>query len=774
MLHVLAHLSPKDLLTTSAVSRCWRDRALDEKLWRSCFAREGWVVDRSRMADFEELAKKRPSQIAKGLLPDKSQGTTLERRGSRKRKTEEAFSEGEQVGGLDGAADGSIVGNTSGDESSDSMEGVQLTANEPASDAAALREEDEMSLSDALMDRRLSTDSAASFGSDSLRRVPADEQLKIKPTLFQSGDDSADPKLSWPYLYKQRCRLEKNWETGHYRMFSLPHPRHLNEGHKECVYTIQHTSKHLVSGSRDRTIRIWDLRTYRLKRNPLVGHAASVLCLQFDERPEHDLIVSGGSDAYVIVWRFSTGEIIKKMTQAHDESVLNLRFDERFIVTCSKDKTIKIWNRNALTTDDPMLPAHSLKQFQDGRTQLNLAESNLIAQYTNIMTLDGHHAAVNAVMIHGNTIVSASGDRTIKAWDINKGSATKTYSGHTKGIACVQFDGRRIVSGSSDNTVRIFDAETTSEIACLSGHQNLVRTVQARFGDLEITTSEELEAEAREADNGLIRAMENGMPPPSAERTRIRNAGSSNPEEMLSYGNHIPPGGGGSRWAKIVSGSYDENVIVWKRDRDGRWKEKLTLNQGLLLNNRNHRRRMNTHQPGQANTLSLQTGDAAVQTQQAQNLLAQAQGHLVQVNAVLQQPMAPGQAHALPNSQMVALHAAQAHLTGQLANAHVQQQHHHQHNLNGAVQHPNSPVQPAVAPAQAQQNPAPPAPAAAAAAHQAHHAQRGENNSNRVFKLQFDARRIICCSQNKTIVGWDFANGEKELERIGGWSVETA
>jgi F-box and WD-40 domain protein 1/11 len=40
--------------------------------------------------------------------------------------------------------------------------------------------------------------------------------------------------------------------------------------------------------------------------------------------------------------------------------------------------------------------------------------------------------------------------------------------------------------------------------------------------------------------------------------------------------------------------------------------------------------------------------------------------------------------------------------------------------------------------------------------------------------LQFDARRIICCSQNKVIVGWDFANGEKELEKIGDWSVETA
>jgi F-box and WD-40 domain protein 1/11 len=36
-------------------------------------------------------------------------------------------------------------------------------------------------------------------------------------------------------------------------------------------------------------------------------------------------------------------------------------------------------------------------------------------------------------------------------------------------------------------------------------------------------------------------------------------------------------------------------------------------------------------------------------------------------------------------------------------------------------------------------------------------------NMARVFKLQFDARRIICCSQTSVIVGWDFANGDEKL-----------
>jgi len=36
--------------------------------------------------------------------------------------------------------------------------------------------------------------------------------------------------------------------------------------------------------------------------------------------------------------------------------------------------------------------------------------------------------------------------------------------------------------------------------------------------------------------------------------------------------------------------------------------------------------------------------------------------------------------------------------------------------------------------------------------------------ASRVFKLQFNSRYIICCSQQAVIVGWDFANGDKDIE----------
>ena len=278
----------------------------------------------------------------------------------------------------------------------------------------------------------------------------------LRPSLLTSSYGES-PRINWQYLYKQKRRLEENWQGARFTNFQLPHPSHPYEAHAECVYTIQYSGKHLVSGSRDKTLRIWNLDTQRLVVSPLRGHDASVLCLQFDDRPDRDIVISGGSDCHVILWRFSTGKMIRKLDRAHHESVLNLRFDDRYLITCSKDKTIKIWNRNAILPTDETYPSIGFSasaRFPQYIINVdNLVDSQHLnfkplREYSLLMTLHGHTAAVNAVQILDNQIVSASGDRHIKVWDIKTGTCLKTVSGHSKGIACVQFDGRRVVSGS--------------------------------------------------------------------------------------------------------------------------------------------------------------------------------------------------------------------------------------------------------------------------------------------------------------------------------------
>ncbi|KAG0324432.1 hypothetical protein BGZ99_001814 [Dissophora globulifera] len=251
------------------------------------------------------------------------------------------------------------------------------------------------------------------------------------------------PMVNWMFMCKQRKLLEQNWNRGIHFAKELP-------GHTEGIYCIQFDDQKIISGSRDNTIKIWDLASGQCLRTYL-GHTASVLCLQYDE----ERIVSGSSDTTIIVWDLESGATLQRLV-GHTDSVLSLRFEKDIVVSCSKDRTVKIWN---------------------------------ISTGERIRTLVGHRAAVNAVQfspeastspISGSprVVVSASGDKTIKIWSFETGECLRTLEGHSRGIACIQFEGNVIVSGSSDRSIKIWDIARGECVKTLVGHEGLVRTLQ--------------------------------------------------------------------------------------------------------------------------------------------------------------------------------------------------------------------------------------------------------------------------------------------------------
>ena len=83
-------------------------------------------------------------------------------------------------------------------------------------------------------------------------------------------------------------------------------------------------------------------------------------------------------------------------------------------------------------------------------------------------------------LLVGRYLASASGDDTIKIWEIDAASRTpKHVLQHDKDVWTVAFspDGQYLASGSVDRTVRLWRVETGEEIAKLSGHTNDVASV---------------------------------------------------------------------------------------------------------------------------------------------------------------------------------------------------------------------------------------------------------------------------------------------------------
>lgn len=778
-LKVLGFLDPVSLINTARASRDWMSLSMDSTLWQRLYYLEGWKTVSSEVKEFQRMLSKRQQSGRMRYSPD-----MIEEHANKKRATPKL------VGAKLGSADDGEMMDVDGASQQESIFGkgvaAQSTTREPESLPAKF------------------TDSAIGSQSSISQNPSQTSDAILAPSApYASSLTVRDPgtgteRLNWQYLYTQRRRLETNWEQEKFVNFQIPHPSHLNQAHTECIYTIQFSGKYLVSGSRDKTLRIWDLNTRQLVRKPLVGHTGSVLCLQFDADPEEDLIVSGSSDSSVILWKFSTGEIISVLRNAHRESVLNVRFDHRILVTCSKDKTIKVFNRRPMHPGDMGYPDIQ-KTLNPVPTVLNnygfnptpYADLPIRPAYTLICSLEGHGAAVNAVQIYNNEIVSASGDRNVKVWDWPLKTCTRTLIGHQKGIACVQYDGRRIVSGSSDNEVKVFDKETGLEVASLRSHSNLVRTVQAGFGDLPYSVEEDL-AEARHVDNDYFKAVDSGaiQRTVNINRGRPRNAGSRRPEDIMAYGAKLPPGGGGGRYGRIVSGSYDETVIIWRRDKEGAWKPKHTLRQedaalAAAQELRNSKLSARTsHDAAQPLSNSAAYLHSLIDQAVAggpdvfRQMLSQ-HPNLVQYpymsSAITSEPSQLNRAQMrLAVSQEI--HRQQQQQQQQQQQALTAQQGQAAAAAGPSTAQPTPPEHTATTPASTTGTTfpsatvllgGPPAPAQALppvqGATPTFHAHLPPGTMNRVFKLQFDARRIICCSQTPIIVGWDFANNDDKI-----------
>lgn len=591
-LKILGLLDPYDLISLTQCSKQAAGLSSDWTLWQNLYYREGFLTNQNELAKFEKDLKESNERLRQQQLrirPSTSGSGAGAPPRKRSKPTPGDYREGEhEMIDVDPAfqKNSSMFGTTSSMSSAASVDTPRL-------------DWDDASDHPVLSPSAMSPMSPQTLEPQELIASPNGRNLELPPlTSSMTTMDrlTNQRKLNWQFLYTQRRRLEANWANERYTNYQIPHPDHPEEAHTDSIYTVQHDGTYLVTGSRDQTIRIWSLDTCRLVRPPLVGHRRSVLCLQYDASPEQDVIISGSSDGTVRIWCFSTGRAVQVIKNAHDSSVLNLRFNSQILVTCSKDKTLKIFNRRELhpgevgyklPEDFVFQPVPQVVNYP-GMVPNPYGDLPVKDPYSVIGILKGHGAAVNYCQILGDEVVSASGDRLAKVWDWTTGECKRSLVGHTKGVACVVYDGRRIVTGSSDCGIKIFDRQTGVEVAALKGpggHTDLVRTLQAGFADAG-DDAELREADRRRAwqvDNQFLNAWSER---PDFERAKwamdVRsrsagNAGSERPEDIICYGATLPPGGGGSRYGRIVSGSYDENIIIWRKDQLGVWKPKTVL-----------------------------------------------------------------------------------------------------------------------------------------------------------------------------------------------------
>ncbi|KAH7904549.1 quinon protein alcohol dehydrogenase-like superfamily [Hygrophoropsis aurantiaca] len=220
------------------------------------------------------------------------------------------------------------------------------------------------------------------------------------------------------------------------------------EGHTDRVWSVAyfHYGKRLISGSSDKTVRIWDVESQKQEGESLV-HEFGVLSM--DLSPDERRLVSGGDG--VVLWDLEGRTVMWKKEESEVDGF-----------------------RVAYSPDGRLIAASHYK----GIVLLNAETGEQIGDPLQF----GEHAWCLAFSPDGTRLAAGSGNGKVRVFDVATGetivSPIQAHKGPVTSMVYIQaVDGQQFITGSIDKSIRVFDAATRQEIDGLLGHEHWVNQI---------------------------------------------------------------------------------------------------------------------------------------------------------------------------------------------------------------------------------------------------------------------------------------------------------
>ncbi|XP_033100030.1 kinesin-like protein KIF21A isoform X2 [Anneissia japonica] len=229
------------------------------------------------------------------------------------------------------------------------------------------------------------------------------------------------------------------------------------EGHTKAVLSVQATEDMLFSGSKDRTVKVWNLETGQ-ELLTLGGHPNNVISVHYCKNLQ---LVFSVSTSYIKVWdiRENSGKCIKTLSSSGLVTTNN--------VATSSTRSVAVPTGENLINDIAINSAG---------TQLYSAASNIVRVWdlnsfqATCKLSGGHSAAVMCIGVeaqenNSNMIITGSKDHYIKLFEVPEGASgliTPKHNldpPHFDGVQSLAVSGSCLFSGSRDTCIKKWDLE---------------------------------------------------------------------------------------------------------------------------------------------------------------------------------------------------------------------------------------------------------------------------------------------------------------------------
>lgn len=235
-----------------------------------------------------------------------------------------------------------------------------------------------------------------------------------------------------------------------------------------------------ISGDSIGGIREIEVERPTAVKRVFLGHSAAVSSLDF--HASKPLMLSGSDDRTARLWDVLTGECLRVFPENLGR-VTSVKFAGDAIVCCAKGGPIQIWDAATASTN------RDIRGHLGDVYVLAFAAGDLVSAGADgtvriwnwrtgqcMRVLEGHTAGVRSLSPNkaGTLLLSGSDDCTVRLWDLKSGLCLNTYDAHTAAITHISWhaDEQIFVSAGADRDIRLWNTTTGALITIMEGNAN--------------------------------------------------------------------------------------------------------------------------------------------------------------------------------------------------------------------------------------------------------------------------------------------------------------